>query len=53
MEQVLDEVVFLQEGHVILHDNVDAIREREGKSVDALFPGKIRMGGQGGKDNVW
>ena len=53
VEQVLDEVVFLQEGHVILHDNVDAIREREGKSVDALFREKFRMGGQGGKDNVW
>ena len=37
IERVLDEVVFLKEGCVVLHDSVDAIREREGKSVDALF----------------
>ena len=37
VEQVLDEAVFLKEGRVVLHDTVDNIREREGKSVDALF----------------
>ena len=37
IERVLDEVIFLQEGKVVLHDTTDAIREREGKSVDALF----------------
>lgn len=37
IERVLDEVIFLQEGNVVLHDTTDAIREREGKSVDALF----------------
>lgn len=37
IERVLDEAVFLKEGQVVLHDPVDAIREREGKSVDALF----------------
>ena len=37
IERVLDEAVFLKEGQVVLHDSVDAIREREGKSVDALF----------------
>lgn len=37
IERVLDEVIFLQEGKVVLHDTTDAIREREGKSVDTLF----------------
>ena len=37
VEQVLDEVVFLKTGQVVLHDSVDNIREREGRSVDALF----------------
>lgn len=37
IEPVLDEVVFLKEGKVILHNSVDNIRENEGKSVDTLF----------------
>lgn len=37
IEQVLDEVVFIKDGRVTLHDTVDNIREREGKSVDMLF----------------
>ena len=37
VEQVLDEAVFLQQGHVVLHERVDSIRERTGESVDALF----------------
>ena len=37
IERVLDEVIFLQEGHVVLHDSVDNIRAQHGKSVDALF----------------
>lgn len=37
IEQVLDEAIFLKDGQVVLHDTVDSIREREGKSVDALF----------------
>ena len=37
VEKVLDEAIFLKEGKIILHDTVDNIREREGKSVDTLF----------------
>ena len=37
IEQVLDEAIFLKEGQIVLHDTVDNIWEREGKSVDALF----------------
>ena len=37
IEKVLDEAIFLKEGKIMLHETVDNIREREGKSVDALF----------------
>ena len=37
IEKVLDEAIFLKEGKIMLHETVDAIREKEGKSVDALF----------------
>ncbi|MBE6756960.1 MAG: ABC transporter ATP-binding protein [Ruminococcaceae bacterium] len=37
VEQVLDEVLFLQNGHLLLHRSVDSIREEEGMSVDGLF----------------
>ena len=37
IEQVLDEVIFLQNGSVTLQKSVDDIREETGKSVDQLF----------------
>ena len=37
VEQVLDEVVFIRNGHVVLHKSVEDIRAEEGKSVDELF----------------
>lgn len=37
VEQVLDEVIFLQNGRVERHTTVDAIRGETGKSVDELF----------------
>ena len=37
IEQVLDEVIFLQNGRVERHTTVDAIRGETGKSVDELF----------------
>lgn len=37
VESILDEVIFLRYGEVVLHAPVDAIREENGKSVDALF----------------
>ena len=37
IEKVLDEAIFLKDGQIVLHDTVDNIRERENKSVDALF----------------
>ena len=37
VEKVLDEVVFIKDGNVVLHESVDDIREKNNKSVDALF----------------
>ncbi len=37
IEQVLDEVIFIQNGQVVLHQSVDSIREEHQKSVDGLF----------------
>ncbi len=37
VEKILDEVVFLQNGRIVLHDSVDNIRNEKGTSVDALF----------------
>lgn len=37
IEQVLDEVIFIHQGHILLQKTVDEIREENGKSVDELF----------------
>lgn len=37
VEPVLDEVVFINGGHVMLQSSVDDIREKHGMSVDAYF----------------
>ena len=37
VESVLDEAVFLKQGHIVLHKSVDEIREETGKSVDEYF----------------
>ena len=37
IEKVLDEAVFINNGSIVLHDTVDNIREKEGKSVDGYF----------------
>lgn len=44
IEKVLDEAIFLKDGQIVLHDTVDEVREREGKSVDALFREVFRAG---------
>ena len=43
IEKVLDEAVFLKKGRIVLHDSVEAIRERAGKSVDAYFREVFRV----------
>lgn len=37
IEPVLDEAIFIDRGHIVLHKTVDEIREEKGMSVDALF----------------
>ena len=37
VEQVLDEVIFIQNGQVLLQSSVDSSREEKGKSVDQYF----------------
>lgn len=37
IEQILDEVIFIQNGRILLQKSVDEIREENGKSVDGLF----------------
>ena len=37
IENVLDDVIFIQNGQIVLHDTVDNIRINEGKSIDGLF----------------
>ena len=52
VEKVLDEAIFLKEGKIMLHATVDEIREKEGRSIDALFREIFRadplFGGEGG-----
>ena len=37
VEKVLDDVIFINQGQVVLQSSVDEIREEKGMSVDALF----------------
>ena len=37
IENILDEVIFLQYGQIRFHRTVDEIRSKEGKSIDQLF----------------
>ena len=37
VEKVLDEVIFINQGRLVLQSSVDDIREEKGMSVDALF----------------
>ena len=37
VESVLDDVVFIKEGRIVLHQAADEIREEKGESVDKLF----------------
>lgn len=37
IENILDDVVFIKNGKLVLHETVDEIREKHGKTVDAYF----------------
>lgn len=42
IENICDEVIFLSKGEIILQGEVDEIREKSGKSIDALFREEFR-----------
>lgn len=37
VEKVLDDVLFIKNGVIVLHESADNIREKKGKSIDSLF----------------
>ena len=37
IERILDEVVFIDKGQIILHENADELRERENASINEIF----------------
>ena len=37
VESVIDDVVFLKDGKIVLHESAESIREEKGESVDQLF----------------
>ena len=37
IERILDEVIFLDNGKVVLHEDCDSLRERENGSIDEIF----------------
>jgi ABC-2 type transport system ATP-binding protein len=45
VESVLDEVIFLQNGHIALHASANDIKQREGKTIDELFREVFRCWG--------
>lgn len=50
IESVLDDVIFLRQGRIVCQDTAEAIRQREGKSIDEVFRDVFRtipMGGDG------
>ncbi|WP_067103162.1 ABC transporter ATP-binding protein [Streptococcus sp. DD13] len=45
VEQVLDEVIFIQYGHITRHENAAALRAQSGLSIDQLFRHEFSAGG--------
>lgn len=37
IESICDEIAFLSDGNIIIHENTDNLRSEKGKSVDAIF----------------
>lgn len=37
VEQIFDDIIFLNQGNIVLDEPVDKVREERGKSIDALF----------------
>ena len=43
IEQILDEIIFLKNGEIVRHSNVDDIRIESGESIDRLFREEFRV----------
>jgi ABC-2 type transport system ATP-binding protein len=43
IEQVLDEVIFINQGRILLHENTTVLRNQHGKSIDAIFRDQFRV----------
>lgn len=43
IEQVLDEVIFINQGRILLHENTTVLRNQHGKSVDEIFRDQFRV----------
>lgn len=41
IERILDEVIILDGGKIIIHENADKLREKENKSIDEIFRSKV------------
>lgn len=37
IERILDEVIFMNDGKIVLTENADALRKKRGKSIDEIF----------------
>ena len=37
IERILDEVIFIDDGKIVLHENADELREKENASIDEIF----------------
>ena len=37
VEAVLDDVIFIKEGEIVVHETADNLREQKGQSIDNLF----------------
>ena len=37
IETICDEIIFVDDGSVLIHDETEALREKYGKSIDAIF----------------
>lgn len=42
IEPVLDQVIFLNQGQIMLHEDVDSLRQQYGQSIDQLFREQFR-----------
>lgn len=41
IENILDEVIFIDEGEIVINDSADALRKKEGCSIDEIFRRKF------------